>query len=98
TIDILYIFRSRRVSSSSVLLKLFFFFSSRRRHTRSKRDWSSDVCSSDLSSICNNGIIVSNPMLLLKSTNIYYFHLFPSKIQQIYIIFLFLTIFSSITY
>src|SRR5699024_11881064 len=27
---------------------LRFFFSSRRRHTRSKRDWSSDVCSSDL--------------------------------------------------
>src|SRR5699024_1405585 len=27
---------------------MFFFFSSRRRHTRSKRDWSSDVCSSDL--------------------------------------------------
>src|SRR5699024_12000571 len=27
------------------------FFSSRRRHTRSKRDWSSDVCSSDLTSI-----------------------------------------------
>src|SRR5207249_8780433 len=27
----------------------YFFFSSRRRHTRSKRDWSSDVCSSDLS-------------------------------------------------
>src|SRR5579871_3067143 len=26
----------------------FFFFSSRRRHTRSLRDWSSDVCSSDL--------------------------------------------------
>src|SRR5699024_11983060 len=25
-----------------------FFLSSRRRHTRSKRDWSSDVCSSDL--------------------------------------------------
>src|SRR5699024_11843796 len=30
------------------LLHFFFFFSSRRRHTRSKRDWSSDVCSSDL--------------------------------------------------
>src|SRR5207249_6787749 len=29
---------------------LCFFFSSRRRHTRSKRDWSSDVCSSDLPS------------------------------------------------
>src|SRR5437868_10158531 len=28
--------------------KVIFFFSSRRRHTRSKRDWSSDVCSSDL--------------------------------------------------
>src|SRR5699024_3563977 len=27
---------------------LLFFFSSRRRHTISKRDWSSDVCSSDL--------------------------------------------------
>ena len=25
-----------------------FFFSSRRRHTRCSRDWSSDVCSSDL--------------------------------------------------
>src|SRR5699024_11559170 len=27
---------------------VYFFFASRRRHTRSKRDWSSDVCSSDL--------------------------------------------------
>src|SRR5438105_4775134 len=31
-----------------VLVLVFFFFSSRRRHTRSTRDWSSDVCSSDL--------------------------------------------------
>src|SRR5436309_4733371 len=30
---------------------IFFFFSSRRRHTRFSRDWSSDVCSSDLSQI-----------------------------------------------
>src|SRR5690349_7044709 len=30
------------------LFLFFFFFSSRRRHTRSLRDWSSDVCSSDL--------------------------------------------------
>src|SRR5690606_40482605 len=29
-------------------LAFFFFFSSRRRHTRFSRDWSSDVCSSDL--------------------------------------------------
>src|SRR5690606_39923213 len=28
---------------------IVFFFSSRRRHTRFSRDWSSDVCSSDLS-------------------------------------------------
>src|SRR5699024_3223704 len=30
-----------------------FLFSSRRRHTRSKRDWSSDVCSSDLGYIAS---------------------------------------------
>src|SRR3712207_6645619 len=29
-------------------MSFFFFFSSRRRHTRYWRDWSSDVCSSDL--------------------------------------------------
>src|SRR5204862_1082266 len=32
----------------TVVAFCFFFFSSRRRHTRSLRDWSSDVCSSDL--------------------------------------------------
>src|SRR3712207_7956253 len=31
------------------MIVCFFFFSSRRRHTRYWRDWSSDVCSSDLS-------------------------------------------------
>src|SRR5205809_3309740 len=31
-----------------ILCFFFFFFSSRRRHTRCSRDWSSDVCSSDL--------------------------------------------------
>src|SRR5690625_5858647 len=35
--------------SSSVIIISCFFFSSRRRHTRWPRDWSSDVCSSDLS-------------------------------------------------
>src|SRR5215813_14930175 len=30
------------------MIFFFFFFSSRRRHTRCGRDWSSDVCSSDL--------------------------------------------------
>src|SRR2546429_7069143 len=33
----------------------FFFFSSRRRHTRCSRDWSSDVCSSDLSFTISKG-------------------------------------------
>src|SRR5699024_11536637 len=33
-----------------------FFFASRRRHTRSKRDWSSDVCSSDLAVLVVLGI------------------------------------------
>src|SRR5438874_8078632 len=32
---------------------VIFFFSSRRRHTRSLRDWSSDVCSSDLAKLAN---------------------------------------------
>src|SRR5690606_39855324 len=31
-------------------IRILFFFSSRRRHTRFSRDWSSDVCSSDLPS------------------------------------------------
>src|SRR3712207_5255501 len=31
-----------------IIMVCFFFFSSRRRHTRYWRDWSSDVCSSDL--------------------------------------------------
>src|SRR3712207_7044591 len=34
-----------------VLLLIVFFFSSRRRHTRYWRDWSSDVCSSDLRAV-----------------------------------------------
>src|SRR5690606_15981333 len=32
-------------------VSVFFFFSSRRRHTRFSRDWSSDVCSSDLNTV-----------------------------------------------
>src|SRR5207249_7089786 len=49
-----------------------FFFSSRRRHTRSKRDWSSDVCSSDLNSVigqkagnsCSSGFDPAKNVLL----------------------------------
>src|SRR5690349_24193181 len=39
---------------------IFFFFSSRRRHTRSLRDWSSDVCSSDLDSAWDEVEAASN--------------------------------------
>src|SRR3712207_5544113 len=38
---------------------MFFFFSSRRRHTRYWRDWSSDVCSSDLVRSCWSGPVHS---------------------------------------
>src|SRR5690554_7101050 len=41
--------------SFNVIFFFFFFFSSRRRHTRCGRDWSSDVCSSDLLLKVNNG-------------------------------------------
>src|SRR5271157_2768563 len=34
-----------------MIIGIFFFFSSRRRHTRCGRDWSSDVCSSDLPAV-----------------------------------------------
>src|SRR5690349_24062180 len=36
-----------------------FFFSSRRRHTRSLRDWSSDVCSSDLRTVVRASLLVA---------------------------------------
>src|SRR5690606_39859484 len=38
-----------------------FFFSSRRRHTRFSRDWSSDVCSSDLGSATANPPLSAAP-------------------------------------
>src|SRR2546429_5156078 len=37
----------------------FFFFSSRRRHTRCSRDWSSDVCSSDLQAMPGQGVVLT---------------------------------------
>src|SRR6266700_5815522 len=43
---------------------MFFFFSSRRRHTRFSRDWSSDVCSSDLphGMISNDAILAPSSL------------------------------------
>src|SRR5690606_31362400 len=40
--------RAVRPRCTPTSLSTSFFFSSRRRHTRFSRDWSSDVCSSDL--------------------------------------------------
>src|SRR5256885_8899940 len=58
-------------------LCFLFFFSSRRRHTRLQGDWSSDVCSSDLSQIdddhdgvINDGCpVVDNPESTATSDN-----------------------------
>src|SRR5699024_11953603 len=47
----------------------FFFFSSRRRHTRSKRDWSSDVCSSDLYQPSEENKTLINKITHLESSN-----------------------------
>src|SRR5256884_906107 len=56
----------------------FFFFSSRRRHTRCSRDWSSDVCSSDLTGLQNRGLQVrflpglfSNPLFHRHTAAVY---------------------------
>src|SRR5207245_4191316 len=56
-------------SCLGVVFFFFFFFSSRRRHTRCYRDWSSDVCSSDLGSRSNaSASTVSGPRLTTVSS------------------------------
>src|SRR2546421_7244994 len=49
----------------ALVVVVFFFFSSRRRHTRSDRDWSSDVCSSDLRIRRIRQRVVHHPILPL---------------------------------
>src|SRR3712207_7497748 len=44
----MYFIHYKYISYHYLFYLFFFFFSSRRRHTRYWRDWSSDVCSSDL--------------------------------------------------
>src|SRR6266576_6465791 len=55
----------------SGLKMAYFFFSSRRRHTRSLRDWSSDVCSSDLAdlTLAENGTVRGDGTLVLGMPN-----------------------------
>src|SRR5439155_5891866 len=55
------------VSPWSGRVVFFFFFSSRRRHTRWPRDWSSDVCSSDLTGIPCASIALLGPRVLRRS-------------------------------
>src|SRR2546422_9722956 len=53
-------------------LFFFFFFSSRRRHTRCSRDWSSDVCSSDLIALARGGRWLEeqgHPVLVVASSS-----------------------------
>src|SRR5256884_1780793 len=47
------------VSIRKSIYSWFFFFSSRRRHTRCSRDWSSDVCSSDLFSRAAGALFIT---------------------------------------
>src|SRR5699024_11798388 len=53
-----------------LLVLYFFFFSSRRRHTRSKRDWSSDVCSSDLVPLLHGHIKTRKLLLCLVNADL----------------------------
>ena len=51
------------------MVVVFFFFSSRRRHTRYQCDWSSDVCSSDLTSAAKNGVLIKGGTYLEEIKN-----------------------------
>src|SRR5256885_5443135 len=55
------------------MIVVFFFFSSRRRHTRLQGDWSSDVCSSDLSleSVANADLHASLAFASLHATSVH---------------------------
>src|SRR5690349_5944153 len=57
-----------------IVFLFFFFFSSRRRHTRSLRDWSSDVCSSDLGAVSRPGAPVSGIAALIDEARQQYRH------------------------
>src|SRR3712207_7238866 len=59
------------VGVSWLAVRFFFFFSSRRRHTRYWRDWSSDVCSSDLEGVSNEAASIAAQLGLGKL--VYYY-------------------------
>src|SRR5699024_11951381 len=59
--------------------QLPLFFSSRRRHTRSKRDWSSDVCSSDLGTTTSTLSSAINQNAFFLSDIPYLFFMFSGR-------------------
>src|SRR5690606_22957552 len=59
-----------------------FFFSSRRRHTRFSRDWSSDVCSSDLSSQYGGALITCSAHILCTHPNFVHHFLSESAVKK----------------
>src|SRR5699024_5627540 len=68
---------------------MFVFFSSRRRHTISKRDWSSDVCSSDLSNLFGDimtdiGAALAGGMGLAAGANINPERTYPSMFEPVH--------------
>src|SRR5207247_6765440 len=54
----------------TMIVNSLFFFSSRRRHTRSTRDWSSDVCSSDLRVRINDHDAANGTLPIDKATEL----------------------------
>src|SRR5438128_9441128 len=60
------LFSFHSLYSSTLFFVFFFFFSSRRRHTRCYRDWSSDVCSSDLFELDLVGGLRGRPVKMVR--------------------------------
>src|SRR5207302_2940694 len=65
---------------------VFFFFSSRRRHTRFSRDWSSDVCSSDLTGRDRSSAAVASTLVRSVEFKSLLFREERSTRQKIYLV------------
>src|SRR2546430_10098870 len=63
---------------------VFFFFSSRRRHTRFDCDWSSDVCSSDLTGRPSSGgvVLTASGLTFVGGTDDFRFRAFATATGQ----------------
>src|SRR5438445_13900176 len=60
----------------------FFFFSSRRRHTRYWRDWSSDVCSSDLGDAAIHEPVIADIKQRMPNARLVGFSLIPDDTMK----------------